>query len=160
VNRPPDAATIREWLREVMDPEIPSLSVLDLGIVREIHVSEAGVQVEITPTYSGCPAMLEIERAIERALTFRGVGSVAVTRVWREPWTTEWLTETGRQALSQAGIAPPPRIAATSLPAAAPACPVCGSSQTRVQSPFGSTACKALRVCRSCGEPFEAFKPV
>lgn len=174
----------RAWqvLQGVLDPEVPALSVCDLGIVREV-VEDVGVgncapgghqglRVVLTPTYSGCPATDVIERQVREALMADGLGPVR-TELRRAPaWTTDWITPQGRERLREAGIAPPGAGAATaavpirlvgrtaSRPARPPAldCPHCGSGQTEQLSAFGSTACKALWRCRACREPFDAFK--
>lgn len=162
----PSAETVHDWLREVHDPEIPALSVIDLGIVRGVRHDADDLVVEITPTYSGCPAMHLIEAEILAALTRRGVARARVEVVLREPWSTDWISAEGRRRLQAAGIAPPARCvrAATPFGHEAPGapipCPLCGSAQTESISPFGSTPCKALRRCLSCRQPFEALKPL
>jgi len=138
-------------LAGVPDPEIPVVSVLDLGIVRELRESSGGITVEITPTYSGCPATLAIKSSIRAALDGAGLGKVAIRTVLSPPWTTDWITEDGRRKLHAYGIAPP-----SSSPTAA--CPQCGSHDTAEVSRFGSTPCKALWRCRACAEPFDRFK--
>jgi ring-1,2-phenylacetyl-CoA epoxidase subunit PaaD len=147
-------AQIYEWLGQVPDPEIPVLSILDLGIVREVAVdNKAGdkVTVTLTPTYSGCPATEVIESSVLRALTERGIENISIKRVLAPPWTTDWISEEGREKMRRYGIAPPshtPEIA----------CPQCESLNTERVSEFGSTACKASWRCRECLEPFEYFK--
>ncbi len=147
---------IREILRRVPDPEIPALSVLDLGIVREIG---AGAVI-ITPTYTGCPATLVIEQAIRAALDEAGFAHVAITTTLSPPWSSDWISEEGREKLRAYGIAPPPQGAgAAALKNETPAtCPRCGSSDTEELSRFGSTPCKALWRCKACAEPFDRFK--
>jgi ring-1,2-phenylacetyl-CoA epoxidase subunit PaaD len=139
-----------------MDPEIPCVSVIDLGIVRE--VTERAVT--ITPTYTGCPATLAIEQAIRAALDASGFSHVELRTTLSPPWTTDWISDEGREKLLAYGIAPPPKGAgAASLKNEAPAqCPRCGSMQTEEISRFGSTPCKALWRCTACGEPFDRFK--
>ena len=146
-------------LEQVTDPEIPVLTIADLGILRDVSVKGDTVDVTITPTYSGCPAMnlitLEIETALARA------GIQACIRTTLSPaWTTDWLTDAARSKLAAFGSAPPEP--ATSRRAlfgeARPACPLCGSADTEQISEFGSTACKSLHRCRACREPFDAFK--
>ena len=151
-----DTGKVRRVLADVPDPEIPCVSVLDLGIVRAI---DAG-RVVITPTYSGCPATLAIEQAIRTALDNNGFGDVAIITTLSPPWTTDWITEEGREKLRAYGIAPPPKGAnAASLKnAQAAECPRCGSSNTEEISRFGSTPCKALWRCKACAEPFDRFK--
>ena len=140
---------IWQVLAQVPDPEIPVLTVVDLGIVRE--VSEA--RVTITPTYTGCPATQVIERDIRAALDGAGYRDVAIETILSPAWTTDWITPEGRDKLRAYGIAPP--MAAGQR---APACPQCGSAQTEEISRFGSTPCKALWRCRDCLEPFDLFK--
>ncbi len=142
---------ILEWLSAVADPEIPVLTITDLGIVRDVDVSD-GVTVSLTPTYSGCPATEVIERSVVTALEDHGVRDVAIRRVLSPPWTTDWITDEGRRKLRIYGIAPPER---RDRPIA---CPRCESVNTEVVSEFGSTACKASYKCLDCLEPFEYFK--
>jgi ring-1,2-phenylacetyl-CoA epoxidase subunit PaaD len=144
-------AQILDWLSEVADPEIPVLTITDLGIVRDVDCSD-GVTVALTPTYSGCPATEAIEASVVAALEERGVANVTIKRVLSPPWTTDWISEEGRRKLRVYGIAPPERRAGPI------ACPRCNSSETEVVSEFGSTACKASYRCRDCLEPFEYFK--
>jgi ring-1,2-phenylacetyl-CoA epoxidase subunit PaaD len=149
-------ARIDEILRQVPDPEIPALSVVDLGIVREI--SEA--RVVITPTYTGCPATLYIEQNIRAALDAAGLAHVRIETILSPPWSSDWISEQGREKLRAYGIAPPPRGAgASSLKNDAPAqCPRCGSCDSVEISRFASTPCKALWRCKGCAEPFDRFK--
>lgn len=154
---------IRSLLEEVKDPEVPVLSVLDLGIVREIKVSEDETEVIITPTYSGCPAMDVIRMNIQMTLLSHGYKNVKITQILSPAWTTEWMSEEGKRKLKEYGIAPPnPRqqVCDQKLFAAAEAvqCPHCNSYHTHRVSEFGSTACKALYVCDDCKEPFDYFK--
>jgi ring-1,2-phenylacetyl-CoA epoxidase subunit PaaD len=147
---------IARLLSEIPDPEIPAVSILDLGIVRE--VSDA--RVVITPTYSGCPATLFIEQAIRRALDDAGFASIAIETALAPPWTSDWISPEGREKLRAYGIAPPPKGAnAASLRNETRAqCPRCGSRNTEEISRFGSTPCKALWRCHACAEPFDRFK--
>lgn len=154
-----------EVLRQVMDPEVPVLSVVDLGIVRDIQVRDDRVVVTVTPTYSGCPAMRVIERDITDALLARGADAVDVQTSYSPPWTTDWIPAEAREKLRAYGIAPPgpaAHEAVVTIGRRRPAvrCPYCGSVQTELRSEFGSTACKAIHVCRSCDQPFEEFKPI
>ncbi len=142
---------ILEWLSEVADPEIPVLTITDLGIVREVDVSD-GVTVSLSPTYSGCPATEVIERSVVTALEEHGVRDVRIRRVLSPPWTTDWITEEGRNKLRVYGIAPPRRRDRPVV------CPRCTSAETEIVSEFGSTACKASYKCLECLEPFEYFK--
>lgn len=140
-------ASIRAILAQVADPEIPVVSVVDLGIVREVGVRH----VAITPTYSGCPATYVIEADIRKALDAAGYQDVQIETRLAPPWTTEWITLEGRDKLKAYGIAPPDRRTYAS-------CPQCGSDNTEELSRFGSTPCKALWRCRQCLEPFDRFK--
>ena len=153
---------IRNILEEVTDPEIPVLTVTDLGIIRDIKIGEEGLEIIITPTYSGCPAMNTIEVNIRAALQEKGFGQVKVTTVLHPAWTTDWITERGRQRLKDYGIAPPVdgSVDKNALFQAGPTveCPQCGSGNTEMVSQFGSTACKALYRCLDCKEPFDYFK--
>lgn len=146
--------------RTVVDPEIPVVSIADLGILREVVVAGDHVEVVITPTYSGCPAMNMIKREIEDAMRAAHLAPVTVRTVLAPAWTTDWITEHGREQLRAYGIAPPARGAArlSLFQTAAVACPRCGSADTAELAPFGSTACKALWRCNACREPFDYFK--
>jgi len=142
---------ILDWLSEVADPEIPVLTIMDLGIVRDVDCND-GVTVSLTPTYSGCPATEAIEASVVAALEDRGVPDVRIKRVLSPPWTTDWISNAGRDKLRIYGIAPPER---RNRPIA---CPRCNSTTTERVSEFGSTACKASYKCLECLEPFEYFK--
>ena len=152
----------RAWdaAARVVDPEIPVLTIADLGVLREVKVSDGHVEVAITPTYSGCPAMNMIALEIEIALEREGFAKPKIRTVLSPPWTTDWMSEDGRRKLRDYGIAPPQ--AASSRRALfgvqAVACPQCGSDNTELLSEFGSTSCKALWRCKSCREPFDYFK--
>ena len=150
-------------LREVKDPELPMLDVVALGIVRDVQATQAGVRVDITPTYSGCPALKTIEDDIVTALHEHGFASVEVRTVYTPAWTTDWMSAEAKESLRAAGIAPPGRVEAeplVMLTRAVPVtvCPFCGSVETEERSEFGSTACKAIHYCRSCRQPFDRFK--
>ena len=148
------------WLSEVADPEIPVLSITDLGIVRDVQIDDE-VIVDVTPTYSGCPATEVIEKSVVDALHDRGIENVKLNRVLSPPWTTDWISAEGREKLREYGIAPPAEGGTKhellhgnrSI-----ACPRCASLATEVVSEFGSTACKASYKCNDCLEPFEYFK--
>lgn len=150
-------------LESVTDPEIPVLTVVDMGVVREVVITDdEGVEVIITPTYSGCPAMNTIEMEIRATLQQAGYHPVKVTTVLSPAWTTQWLSEAGRRKLEAYGIAPPvedtvDKTALFSDEKKVP-CPRCGSVHTKMISQFGSTACKALYQCEDCLEPFDYFK--
>lgn len=154
---------IRKILETVTDPEIPVLSVLDLGIVREIKVSEDTTEIIITPTYSGCPAMDMIALNIHVALAESGFRNIKITTVLSPAWTTDWMTEEGKARLKEYGIAPPNPKQQVCTPGLfakdeAVQCPHCNSYHTHRISEFGSTACKALYQCDDCLEPFDYFK--
>ncbi len=156
------APEVREaiWraLEEVYDPEIPNLSVVDLGIVRGVTADADGTPVvTITPTYTGCPATQVIALAVRAALDRAGFRHARLETALAPPWTTDWITERGRERLREAGIAPPLANGGEGAPLEVP-CPRCGSSETERIAEFGSTACKALYRCRHCLEPFEYFK--
>ena len=144
----------------VVDPEIPVLTIADLGVLREVQIRDGRVEVAITPTYSGCPAMnmiaLEIELALERA----GITRPTVRTVLSPAWTTDWMSEEGRHKLREYGIAPPQASSSRRALFGEQhvACPQCGSTNTELLSEFGSTSCKALWRCKSCREPFDYFK--
>jgi len=161
--RPSAATDAAVWdvAATVCDPEIPVLTIEDLGILRDAHISETGqVLVTITPTYSGCPAMDAIRDDVTSALTSAGYDDVAVRLVLSPAWTTDWMSDDGKAKLAEYGIAPP-----TGKAAAGPVrlglsvkCPQCSSLDTREMTRFGSTSCKALYVCNDCREPFDYFK--
>lgn len=177
----PDLDLVWKWLDDVPDPEIPVISLVDLGIIRELHYDAGTLVVTVTPTYSGCPATSIINRDIESALRRHGVVDLRLERRLSPPWTTEWLSEKGRARLREYGIAPPDESAAMTSSDPAPAlpgqrtiwlrqgghvpaktpmvsCPRCGSSHTERVSQFGSTPCKASYRCLTCLEPFDYFK--
>ncbi len=149
-------------LEEVKDPEIPVLSVIDLGVIRDIKTDADTTVVVITPTYSGCPAMNTIESDILKSLNKEGLENIKVTTVLSPAWTTDWLTDRGRQKLEKYGIAPPEGMSSEikGLTGELPVikCPQCKSINTQLVSQFGSTACKAHYKCKDCLEPFDYFK--
>lgn len=153
-----DTDTVWGWLEDVPDPEIPVVSVVDLGIVRDVEWRNVDggrrLRVVITPTYSGCPATDVIARDIETELRRRGIEQLDLVSRLAPAWTTDWISENGRRKLSAYGIAPPAPLA----PGQTPPCPRCGASSTERVSQFGSTPCKALYRCRECLEPFDYFK--
>ncbi len=148
-----DKEYILELLQNVTDPEIPVISVIDLGIVRDVIIDEDSLEVVITPTYSGCPAMLEIEKEINNALKKKGINEFKITTVLSPAWTTEWMSEEGKRKLKEYGIAPPNPTNPEDIE-----CPQCSSKNTQLISEFGSTACKSLFKCNDCLEPFDYFK--
>lgn len=159
-----DRAAVFRILEGVPDPEVPAISVVELGIVRDAVVSATGaVTVTITPTYSGCPAMFEIEKDVVAALRDAGATEVKVETVLAPAWTTDWIGPAAREKLRKYGIAPPGRAEAGGLVTLTRArakvtCPWCGSLDTQLKSEFGSTACKAIHVCNACRQPFDEFK--
>lgn len=185
-----DIPTIEQLQRvagEVCDPELPPLTLADLGILRSVEIDDQGVVVvQLTPTYSGCPAVAWIEDEVRRALNSAGCTKIRIDRVFSPAWTTDWITAEGRAKMTSAGIAPPrmltPSIDADAQPGAANGesgatsgpiavtigrrvrtavpCPRCGSTDTSEISLFGSTACKALHRCSACSEPFDHFKEI
>jgi ring-1,2-phenylacetyl-CoA epoxidase subunit PaaD len=174
LSTPAQTRVERAWavLADVLDPEVPALSVCDLGIVRDVVEQGGALEVVLTPTYSGCPATEVIERSVLDAIDAAGLGP-ARARLQRAPaWTSDWISEAGRRKLREYGIAPPSGHAAPSPaqgvpmrfvrrgPPVAVACPRCGSAHTERLSAFGSTACKSLHRCLDCREPFEHFKPI
>lgn len=156
-------AVLERAIRGIPDPEIPVVTIGDLGMVRTVDVDEAGgrVEVSITPTYSGCPALEVIAEQVRSVAAGHGFLAQVVT-VLSPAWTTDWVTPGGRAALQQVGIAPPAAVSSVPLTVALRRvrCPRCGSSATEETSAFGPTACTALRRCLACGEPFEEFKPL
>jgi ring-1,2-phenylacetyl-CoA epoxidase subunit PaaD len=152
-----DTAGLFNLLSSVVDPEIPVLTLQDLGVLRDISVSDGAVNVTITPTYAGCPAMETMRADIEAVLTKAGYDIVTVVQSLSPAWTTDWMSENGRKKLHAYGIAPP-------LPTSCGqqtgqiGCPQCGSADVNLISEFGSTACKSLYQCQDCREPFDYFK--
>ena len=144
-----DLDRAREVAARVVDPEIPVLTIADLGILRDVRIEGDRVVAIITPTYSGCPAMIQIAEDLRSALGGAGFGEADVVTAHDPPWTTDWISPAGIDKLARFGIAPPGDEVL---------CPRCQSGSSRVVSRFGSTACKALMVCNSCGEPFDHFK--
>ena len=153
-----DGDLSRAWavLAEVMDPEVPVVSVVDLGVVRDLDWRAGHLHLVVTPTYSGCPATEVIEGDIRQALEQAGFAEPALERRLTPAWSTDWITGQGRARLLAYGIAPP--AGGVSLHDAKVCCPQCGSTHTELLSQFGSTACKALYRCRACLEPFDYFK--
>ena len=162
-----DMVAVHAALDQLCDPEIPVVSLREMGILRDVHVSDAGVEVVITPTYSGCPAMEQIHDDILQSLQQLGVQGQVKTQL-APAWTTDWMSDSAKEKLRAYGIAPP-NCQSTNTPQTVRftrrlqddviACPRCGSTNTTITSAFGSTACKALCKCLSCQEPFDYFKP-
>jgi ring-1,2-phenylacetyl-CoA epoxidase subunit PaaD len=156
---------ILRWLEGVKDPEVPVLSVRELGVLRDVEVSgDGGVVVVMTPTYSGCPAMHAMEADVLRTLEQHGVPNARVRTVYSPAWTTDWISDEAKAKLEAYGIAPPTRTEPDDLVPlrrrTPTRCPYCKSVNTTVRSEFGSTACKAIVFCNSCHQPFELFKPI
>lgn len=159
----PSTKQIWSLLEEVNDPEVPVLSILDLGIVRDVSVEEGRVEVTVTPTYSGCPAMDVIRMTIRMVLLQQGYKDVTIRTVLSPAWTTDWMSEKGKDKLRAYGIAAPTPVQQVCHPGLfqqeeAIPCPHCHSYHTSLISQFGSTACKALYRCEDCKEPFDYFK--
>jgi ring-1,2-phenylacetyl-CoA epoxidase subunit PaaD len=158
-----DLNEARAWAAAaaVPDPEIPAVTVADLGILRGVRIKDGIAIASVTPTYTGCPAVMVIELAVKQALTDAGFDA-RIERAMAPAWTTDWITDEGREKLRAYGIAPPAKGASNSRGAlfsdALAACPRCASMDTELISQFGSTPCKALRRCRACREPFDHFK--
>lgn len=154
---------VYHWLSEISDPEIPAVSILDLGIVRDVILVDNGqeISVTITPTYSGCPAMDIISMQIRMALMGRGIRKVTIEMQLAPAWTTDWITEEGKAKMRAYGIAPPERKAKATLDLFEEdeiVCPHCQSAHTEMVSQFGATSCKSMYRCLDCKEPFEHFK--
>ena len=147
---------IRQLLSTVTDPEVPVLTIMDLGILRDVKVDGEQIEVIITPTYTGCPAMDMISMNIKLALIEHGYTHIKITSVLSPAWTTDWMSDEGKRKLKEYGIAAPDKK--FSIPKDGVECPLCNSTTTRLVSEFGSTACKALYQCNDCKEPFDYFK--
>lgn len=162
-NPTPDKATILSWLEVVTDPEIPTISLVDLGVIRDVRIADDGlVTVRMTPTFSGCPAMDYMQRDVERVLREHCVARFRVEMSLEEAWSSNWVTEKGRAALKAHRLSPPPMhsgIVDLNILEYAE-CPNCGSHNTTLRSPFGPTLCRALHYCNDCRQGFEQFKPV
>ncbi|WP_054313505.1 1,2-phenylacetyl-CoA epoxidase subunit PaaD [Mesorhizobium sp. 1M-11] len=159
----PRLSQVWSWLAEIPDPEIPVISLIDLGIIRDVAWRGDTLEVTVTPTYSGCPATGVINLEIERTLVEHGIEKLALKRQLSPAWTTAWISAEGREKLSTYGIAPPQEGTAACAGALMPltvACPQCGSTKTERISQFGSTPCKAHYRCTECLEPFDYFKSI
>ena len=150
------------WLEEVKDPEIPVLSLVDLGIIRQIKITDTKVVVTITPTFSGCPAIEIMKSDICNILNKNGATSCEVKVTFKDPWNSNMISEKGRKAIKQFGIAPPPQnnllVDLDILENIH--CPHCDSENTEMKTPFGSTLCRSIHYCQSCKQAFEQFKPI
>ena len=154
---------ILRWLEEVKDPEVPVLSVRELGVLRDVEVTDDGVVVVMTPTYSGCPAMHAMESEVLQTLERHGVPNARVRTVYSPAWTTDWLSVEAKAKLAAYGIAPPGPVDDDLVPLRRKTtveCPYCHSLNTTLRSEFGSTACKSILFCNSCHQPFELFKAI
>jgi ring-1,2-phenylacetyl-CoA epoxidase subunit PaaD len=158
------AEAVWSALGDVADPEIPVVSLVDLGVIREVTVAEGRVRVELTPTFLGCPAIAAMTRAVEERIAALGA-EPDVEVIVDDSWSTDSISTAGREKLRAAGFAPPPRRAAgpttlVQLQSRAFQCPYCGSTDTRLENIFGPTPCRSIRWCRSCRQPFEQFKTI
>jgi len=150
-------------LDQIPDPEVPAISIVELGVVRDVLVDGKNVEVVMTPTYSGCPAMKMMEEAVKETLTAQGY-QVKIKLIFKPAWTTEWMSDATKAKLKAYGISPPPKLTfehlhpLSTLKEAEVKCPFCDSTNTKLTSQFGSTACKALHFCDHCHQPFELFK--
>jgi ring-1,2-phenylacetyl-CoA epoxidase subunit PaaD len=155
---------IWDFLKEIPDPEVPAINIVELGVVRDVLIIEDNIKITITPTYSGCPAMKVMEEDIITKLTEKGFQNFTILTVFSPAWTTDWMTEETKSKLKIYGIAPPEKLSAEQIfpflsdKKKTIACPFCNSENTVLKSQFGSTACKALYYCNSCEQPFEYFK--
>lgn len=159
--------TVLQILTDVKDPELPMIDVVELGVVRDVVFEGERVRVDVTPTYSGCPAMRVIEREIVYTLNSHGFDDVHVRTVLSPPWTTDWMSERAKEKLKESGIAPPTlterpggisELVSIGRAKPSPPCPFCTSSDTVTKSEFGSTACKSIHFCNACHQPFDRFK--
>ena len=156
--------TIWNLLKEIPDPEVPAINIVELGVVREVIIHDDSLEIIITPTYSGCPAMKMIEEDIISTLKENGFENIKIKTIFSPPWTTDWMTDETKAKLKSYGIAPPDKLSKEELfPFLSEkkkilSCPYCNSENTVLQSQFGSTACKALYYCNNCQQPFEHFK--
>jgi len=153
---------IYEWLQEVKDPEIPVLSLVDLGVITEVEISGREVSVEMTPTFVGCPALDYMKKEVEALLLSKGIEKVVVKVNYKKAWSSDLISENGRLALKNYGFAPPPSASVfADLEILENAiCPRCNSTNTEMKSPFGPTLCRSIYYCNNCKEAFEQFKPI
>lgn len=156
-------SAVWQQLEQIKDPEIPVVSLIEMGIVRAVQIDNESVTVTITPTFSGCPALVVMRQEIEKGLRQLGAAQVTVRTVLSPAWSSDWITEEGRQKLQGFGLAPPPKIGSRSMMLTffdPVACPRCHSTNTSLKNSFGSTLCRAIYLCNECREPFEQFKPL
>jgi ring-1,2-phenylacetyl-CoA epoxidase subunit PaaD len=153
---------IIDLISEIPDPEIPVITISELGVIRDVIIEGEKVEVKITPTYSGCPAMQRMENDIKEILNKNGINDLKITTVYSPPWTTDWIPESAKEKLKKYGIAPPEKTTEDKSwltgKGKVVMCPRCNSTNTKLISQFGSTACKALYQCQDCLEPFDYFK--
>jgi ring-1,2-phenylacetyl-CoA epoxidase subunit PaaD len=162
VNTIPDKEEVLRWLEQVKDPEIPVLSLVDLGVITHIEISGNRVHVEMTPTFVGCPAIDLMKEEIVQVIRKEGIENVSVSISFKKPWSSDMISEKGKAALKKFGLAPPPASAyITDIDFLEHAkCPRCDGTNTEVKSPFGSTLCRSIHYCLKCKEAFEQFKPL
>jgi ring-1,2-phenylacetyl-CoA epoxidase subunit PaaD len=153
---------VLQWLEAVKDPEIPVLSLVDLGVITNIEIGANQVHVEMTPTFVGCPALDFMKSEVIQVIMAQGIDNVSVNISFRKPWSSDMISEKGRAALKKFGLAPPPASAyITDIDLLEHAqCPRCNSTNTEIKSPFGSTLCRSIHYCLDCKEAFEQFKPL
>ena len=153
---------VNEWLEEVKDPEIPVLSLVDLGVITEVEIDNEAVKIELTPTFAGCPAMDFMKNEVIDKLKSKGIEKVSVNISFRIPWSSDFISEKGRLALKKYGFAPPPSAKVfTDLDILETAiCPRCDGTNTELKTPFGPTLCRSIYYCNNCYEAFEQFKPI
>ncbi|NVO85203.1 phenylacetate-CoA oxygenase subunit PaaJ [Hymenobacter sp. P5252] len=161
---PTTEAQILDWLQAVTDPEIPTISLVDLGVIREVRLEEdGGVYVRLTPTFAGCPAMDYMRRDVETTLKAHGIPRVTTEISLRDPWTSDMVTDRGREGLRRHGLATPPKLNGGLLDLDIleyAECPRCHTTNTELRTPFGATLCRAVHYCNDCRQIFEQFKPI
>ena len=152
---------VLQWLEEVKDPEIPVLSLVDLGVITSIKVEEDSIEVQMTPTFVGCPALEIMKQEVVNVIQRHGVVKVSVGVSFKKPWSSDMISEKGRKALKKFGLAPPPSVYISDIDFLEHVqCPRCDGTNTEVRSPFGSTLCRSIHYCTDCKEAFEQFKPL
>lgn len=153
---------IYHWLEEVKDPEIPVLSLVDLGVITEVEIHGDKLKIEMTPTFVGCPALDYMKEEVKSVLKLKGVTNVEVNVTFRKAWTSDLITEKGKAALKKFGLSPPPpaKVFADLEILAHAICPRCNNSNTELKTPFGPTLCRSIYYCNTCRESFEQFKPI
>lgn len=157
----PTKEQVLQWLEEVKDPEIPVLSLVDLGVINNIKIELNFVEIEMTPTFVGCPAIDMMKSEIIEVLNMQGIKNVTVHVSLKQPWTSDRISEKGRLALKQFGLTPPPSANQDDIDLLEHAvCPRCNGTYTELRSPFGSTLCRSIHYCNTCRESFEQFKPL